>query len=248
MRNISDYRDNFLKLPFEREMENIRRTHVLKVLTEFKFKTVLEVGCGVDSIGNYLDNQAIDLTVVEPDPYFLKAGTEFIRNCTRFNGFFEEFPVGEKFDLIIVSCLLHEIKEPQIFLKHLSYFCGENTIVHINVPNSESLHRLAAVEMGMMKASNEPTTTQSLMQQSRSAYSMKDLIKEVELANFKIVSSGGYLLKANTHYQLSEMMKIGIINEEVLGAYVKLGERMPEIAAEIFINMKFSSRSHKIYT
>ncbi len=45
---------------------------------------------------------------------------------------------------IICSGLLHEVEEPDKMIRDIFRLCGRETIVHINVPNANSIHRLVA--------------------------------------------------------------------------------------------------------
>lgn len=46
--------------------------------------------------------------------------------------------------LMILSSLLHKVEDSQRFLRAVFKCCTENTVVHINVPNADSIHRLLA--------------------------------------------------------------------------------------------------------
>lgn len=55
------------------------------------------------------------------------------------------------FDFIIISGLLHEVPDPKKLLQSIYKICKQDTLVHINVPNVYSFHRLLAYEMGCIK-------------------------------------------------------------------------------------------------
>ena len=52
--------------------------------------------------------------------------------------------------MVICSSLLHEVKQPEKLLNAIKKVCNSKTVIHINVPNMFSIHRLLGVEMGMI--------------------------------------------------------------------------------------------------
>ncbi len=70
MRNIKKYRKNFLNLKFERHLEKFRRISISQVVAKFKFKNILEIGCGVSPIGDSLNLEWVEYYIVEIDKKF----------------------------------------------------------------------------------------------------------------------------------------------------------------------------------
>jgi 2-polyprenyl-3-methyl-5-hydroxy-6-metoxy-1,4-benzoquinol methylase len=242
MRNIVEYRKNYYQLPFERRMEVIRRGEILQVLSVYSYKSILEIGCGYSTIANYLDINSKKVTIIEPDKHFALKAKREQPSVNVINNFFEKTEPIQNIDLIIISCLLHEIQNIELFIEHLKKFCQEETLVHVNVPNGHSFHRLLAVEMGLLENAVQPTNTQFLMQQKREAYTMNTLIKTFIDQGFYVLEKGGYFIKTNTHEQLEQMFDKGIIDQSFLDALSTLGREFPENAAEIFANFKLTIR------
>ncbi len=49
--------------------------------------------------------------------------------------------------IILFSSLLYEVEQPQILLEAISKLVNEETMIHINVPNANSIHRLIDKEI-----------------------------------------------------------------------------------------------------
>lgn len=77
-----------------------------------------------------------------------------LSDVTIYNGCLEEvYKIWEeklRFDFIICSSLLHEVADADLLLDVINKISDENTVIHINVPNDVSMHRLLAKEMGII--------------------------------------------------------------------------------------------------
>ena len=97
------------------------------------------------------------------------------------------------------------------------------------VPNSHSIHRQAAVYMGLLEYEKQLNETDE-KNGHRRVYDMESLKKDFLNAGYEIESSGGYWLKPLSNGQINQYW-----NEEMIQAFLVLGEKYPEIAGEIFI-------------
>ena len=92
-----------------------------------------------------------------------------IASIKLYNDFIEnkiDILKNNKFDFIILSCLLHEVKEPISFLNTIIQLMNNNTILHINVPNSNSFHLLWAYESKMINRLGQLTDRAKKLQQN----------------------------------------------------------------------------------
>jgi hypothetical protein len=122
-------------------------------------------------------------------------------------------------------------------LSAIGELCGSNTEVHINVPNANSVHRLIALEAGIIQDVHDMSDTQKKLQQSRT-YDMDSLKSEVESAGFVVEDCGSYFIKPFTHLQLQRCIDEEIIDERVLDGLSGLIKYMPDYGAEIYVNVK----------
>ena len=143
-------------------------------------------------------------------------------------------------DIIVISSLLHEVESPVQFLNSIKAICTDKTIVHINVPNANSLHRLLALEAGLIKEEHE-LSEQNVKLQQHTVFDMKMLCKMVRDAGFEIVDKGSYFIKPFTHQQMQCCLEENIIDDRILEGFKKLIKYMPEYGAEIYVDVKNTS-------
>ena len=238
-RDLERYSEEYSKLPFEITQARYRRREVLCQIERHSPKKVLEIGCGLNPLFiDFSDDKKF--VVVEPTRKFYELAmlhADGNSNVEVINEYFEDFEPQTSFDLIIVSCLLHEVPDQKLFLRKLASICHKGTLVHINVPSSESLHRRLAVAMELINNITDASEIQKIMQQGATVFSRESLENLLFEFGFKVVESGGIFLKPFTHGQMQNLVDAEIITEEVLDGLFILGRERPEIASEIWVNV-----------
>lgn len=242
MRDIKDYTKNYVNLVFEDYQVMYRRKQVLAILGQYSHKRILEIGCGMEPLFKFLDSKEYDqYVVVEPSEEFYKNAVKESSENSKISCIKDYFKASEeikkyKFDFIICSSLLHEVEDPEELLKDIALVCAENTIVHINVPNANSFHRLLAKEMKLIDDVHEMSEQNKLYQQHH-VYDKEKLNKVVENAGFRVAEAGSYFVKPFTHKQMFDMLENHIIDEKVLDGLYGIGKYFPEYGSEIFVNV-----------
>lgn len=247
MRDIEDYSEKYRKIEFEKYKVLYRRKKIVEVITERHAESILEIGCGMDPLFQYLCNTKF--TIVEPSQLFCDNIENLIyrggvNNVRYKRGFFEDIApsLSKEYDLIICSSLLHEVESPDRIIKSIADICNSDTLVHINVPNANSLHRLLGKEMGILQDVHEMSENNIEFQQNIN-FDKSRLEKIVNENGLRIIEFGGYFLKPFSHKQMYRMMQMKVIDEKVLDGLFELGKHMPEICSEIYVNCKINSIS-----
>ncbi|MBE8158829.1 MAG: class I SAM-dependent methyltransferase [Betaproteobacteria bacterium] len=243
-RDLADYQARYAAQPYEKYQSGFRRRAVKKLLANRPGAVILEAGCGLESIFLHLDSFA-EVVVLEPAAgFFDKARRDAKKaagkNIAVINAALEDAPPAVKnrrFDFILAGSLLHEVSDPRAFLAAARGLCHAETVVHINVPNAGSFHRLLAVEMGLVKDARAPSPSNIEFQQ-HAVFDMESLRRAVEDAGFEAADSGAYALKPFTHAQMQKMIDGGILTPEMLDGLYALGKRLPALCSEIYINAK----------
>ena len=235
MKNLNKYRDDFLRLEFERKLEVYRKKKLINIVSELKYNSVLEIGCGIDSICNYLDG-SLNYTIVEPIKEFcdLAMKNNSNSNLKVYNRFLEDFQSETCFDLIVVNCLLHEIQDKLTFIKCVKNLMNKHSYVFFTVPNKNSLHRLIALKMGLIKTIGEESKTQIDLQQSNQVFSLRSLPLFLSSNGFDVFEKGGYFLKPFTHHQMKALLDNEIIDDNVLNGLFLVGEEIQDLSSEIY--------------
>lgn len=244
-RNLADYTQNYLNadyMQFENVLVFMRRKKVLEILNQYRPKNILEIGAGTQSLFDFYHDFE-SFTVVEPSLEFLKNIQQSVfynpQKITLIHDFLEkqiERLKTKSFDCIILSGLLHEIPEPIEFLKLVHSLCNPNTILHVNVPNNQSLHLLWAVEAGLLPKVGDLTPTAQKMQQFQT-FNLKTLTITLDSAGFAPIRGGGsYFLKPFNHPKMQQLLEEKIIDEALLNALYSLTRYFPENGAEVYVN------------
>lgn len=244
MRNINEYEKKYMKPGFEDYQVEYRRKKIIKILDNYRPNHILEIGCGMKPLFKYIDWKYSTWTIVEPGKLFFENAQKIVKDmgCEEYVLIYNEsFPFCAlqkgQFDFIICSSLLHEVNCSDIFLHEIANICSKDTIVHINVPNANSFHRVLAKAMGLMDDIHELSYRNIQLQQQR-VYDLQSLRVEVENAGFFVYDSGSYFIKPFTHSQMYKMIEKNIIDENILNGLYEISEKFNEYGSEIYINAK----------
>jgi len=243
-RNLHKYEKDYEDLPFEPILISYRRKIVIENLYKYNHSNILEIGCGLEPIFNYFTDFS-SMTVVEPSNLFYRNACKIKdlhkkKNIIIYNELLENISdelKSNNYSFIIISCLLHELLAPEEFLKDIYKLCSSGTVVHINVPNAESFHRILAVKSGIIDNIFSISETQVKMQQC-SVFNQQSLINLLTRNKFTIIDSGSYFIKPFTHSQMQSLLDNQIINQKILDGLFKMNEILPGLGAEIFVNAK----------
>lgn len=241
-RNLATYAEHYANQPYEKYQAAFRKREIVKILSSYPHKTILEVGCGLDSMFRHIGSFE-RMVVIEPAALFYRQAQQdadgredvTVINATLEDGY--DDITGIDYDFILVSALLHEIPNPKAFLQKIHGLCSRRTIVHINVPNADSFHRLLGIEIGAIHDPHEMTASNIEFQQS-TVYDTNTLRQIVEEAGFQIDGSGAYSFKPFTHSQMQRMIDSKLLTDDILEGFYAIGQRMPEFCSEIYVNVR----------
>jgi len=243
-RDLAGYEEQYLKQPYEKYQVAFRKRKLLELLQKYNHAIMLEVGCGLASLFLDIDTYR-QLVVTEPSKIFYDKAVNDRKKQTGkdivlLNAFLEDEKdrlKDYKFDFIIVSCLLHEIPDQSKFLQVIHGISNENTVIHFNVPNAKSFHRLLAVEMRLIKDEFQQSESNLLFQQ-KVIFDLSLLTETMHKNGFMVIESGSYSFKPFTHAQLQKMIDGGVITEQMLDGFYNMEKYLPGIGSEIFVNVR----------
>lgn len=190
---------------------------------------VLELGPAEGLMTEHLLNYDDKLTVIEGSSVFAAQLKEKYPTVQIIQSLFEETVLDEKFDFIVLGHVLEHVADPVHLLQIIKKWLAPDGKVLCAVPNAQSLHRQAAVEMGLLEtvfSQSEKDIHHGHMR----IYSPETFRSDFIEAGYSIDHFGGYWLKPISDRQIEESW-----TQEMLSAFLKLGESYPEIAAEIYI-------------
>ena len=241
MRDFELYSESYKKIPFERIQSSIRREYCLDLLKYYRPTKWAEVGCALNPL--FTDyHEANDVTVIEPSHEFFRNAQYLSSQCNSkvslYNCVVEDFLLKKNcnntlhgHNLVISSAVLHECDDQKKFLESLRLLGGENTIYAFTAPNSHSLHRLLAFEMGIIDDLTELSDQQKLLKQS-SFFSKDQLINLLDSSDFSVESIDSIILKPFTHYQMQKILDHQIIDVNCCASLAKMASRFPGLGSE----------------
>lgn len=142
---------------------------------------------------------------------------------------FENFKPERKFDNIILGHVLEHVIDPVEILTLCKGWLSEQGRILTAVPNRNSIHRQAALSMGMIKKLDE-FSQKDIRHGHRRVFDMDTFMYCFRKSNLNIVKTGGYWLKPLSDKQLEDNWTANMMD-----AFFELGEKYPDIAAEIYI-------------
>lgn len=194
----------------------------------FKGKTALEVGPASGYMTKYLVKEFETLDLVEGSEELLNQIPDY-PNVSKNHAMIEEFEPTKKYDTIIMSHVLEHVHDPVAILQRIRTWLKDDGVFLVAVPNAKSIHRMVAVQMGLLKNEYELNERDHSLGHYR-VYDTANLKKDVLAAGYSIIEAGGYYLKPLTNGQIEKNW-----TPEMIEGFYNVGKFFPENCAEIFI-------------
>jgi 2-polyprenyl-3-methyl-5-hydroxy-6-metoxy-1,4-benzoquinol methylase len=195
----------------------------------WKGTSVLEMGCGDGNTTRILLESFDDVTVVDGSRRLAdKLAAEF-PSVTVACELFERWDPERSFDTIILNHTLEHVNDAVEILRYAARWLAPGGLICASVPSASSLHRQAAVLLDMLPA--EDSLTPSDMRAGHRRVSTPTQFRaQFKAAGLHVEHSGGYWLKPVSNGQTDEWF-----TPEMVDAFMVLGERYPELAAETYV-------------
>lgn len=191
--------------------------------------SVLEMGPAEGLMTPLLLTRAGSLTLLEGAEHFCEDLSRRYPAAKVVHSLFEDYAPEGKFDRIVLGHVLEHVENPVDILRRVSTWLSPKGKVIAAVPNALSIHRQAAVLMGLLPTEHSLNEMDKHHGHRRvfEPASFKAAFAEAGLA---IEHFGGYWLKPVSNAQIEKTW-----TPEMLSAFMVLGEKYPEIAAEIYV-------------
>ncbi len=191
--------------------------------------TLLELGPAEGVMTARLVALGLEVTVVEGSRRFCEELTARHPQLKVHNALFEEWEPDGRFDTIVLGHVLEHVADPVDVLRRVRGWLSDEGRVLAAVPNSRSLHRQAAVEMGLLDF-EEQLNEADHHHGHRRVYNPETFRRDFRAAGLSIDIFGGYWLKPVSNGQIEADW-----SPEMLAAFMRLGERYPDISGEIYV-------------
>jgi 2-polyprenyl-3-methyl-5-hydroxy-6-metoxy-1,4-benzoquinol methylase len=203
----------------------------LAYLEAKKFVTgkVLELGPAEGVMTSEMIADGIEPELVEGSKTLAEKLSAKFPKLTIHTSLFENYESHSFFDTIIMGHVLEHVEDPIAILLKYKSFLTNNGVIWASVPNANSIHRQAAVQMGLLnnvKDLNEADVRHG----HRRVFTPEEFRQVFKAAGYEILEFSGYWLKPLSNVQIEANW-----TPEMVVAFCKLGRNYPEIAGEMYI-------------
>jgi 2-polyprenyl-3-methyl-5-hydroxy-6-metoxy-1,4-benzoquinol methylase len=212
------------QLDFDKRLIRFR---YLTLKKHFQGPEALELGPAEGEMTQFLVNDFEQLTVVEGSAELLQR-IPSQSNLIKIHSLFEDFKPKIKYNTIIMEHILEHVEQPVMLLMRVKDWLKPGGKILIGVPNGNSIHRLAAVKMGVLKESCELNERDHALGHRR-VYTQDTLRMDVLAARLQLLEMGGVFFKPLSNMQIQDHW-----NEEMIEGFFLLGNDFPENAAELY--------------
>lgn len=191
--------------------------------------TILEMGAAEGVMTELLAATGRELTIVEAGATFCRSLAERFPGARVVHSLFEAFEPGRKFDNVVLGHVLEHVADAHAVVARAADWLLPGGRMLAAVPNARSLHRQAAVLMGLLR-DERAMSEADRVHGHRRVFDPESFRECFIAAGLDIEIFGGYWLKPLSNGQIEQAW-----TTEMIEAFMRLGERYPDIAAEIYV-------------
>jgi SAM-dependent methyltransferase len=112
---------------------------------------ILELGSATGLMTSLLAREEREFVCIERStPYVARARARGLPGVRIVQGLIEDYRGEERFDHVLTINLLHEIPDLDPLMRRVAELMKPNGLLHVTLPNPASLHRLVALEAGLI--------------------------------------------------------------------------------------------------
>lgn len=190
---------------------------------------VLELGPAEGLMTELLSQTDRPVTVVEGSSVFCDSLSQRFPNVKVVHALFEEYEPNEAYDFIVLGHVLEHVQRPEAILRRVRSWLSPDGVIFAAVPNARSIHRQAAVIMGLL-SQEDALNDKDRHHGHRTVFNPESFRAAFTQAGLEVNVSGGYWLKPLANSQIERDWTPSMVE-----AFMRLGERYPDVAGEIYV-------------
>jgi 2-polyprenyl-3-methyl-5-hydroxy-6-metoxy-1,4-benzoquinol methylase len=191
--------------------------------------SLLEIGPAHGVMTPHLCRAAASVRLLEGSARFAEILRARFPRLQVTHALIERFAPGQVFDHVVMGHVLEHVLDPQDVVRRATTWLRPGGLILASVPNARSLHRQAAVAMGMLANESSPSDS-DVLQGHRRVFRPEEFRALFTDCGLSIEAFGGYWLKP-----VSDRQIMACWDGPMVDAFMALGERYPDIAAETYV-------------
>jgi 2-polyprenyl-3-methyl-5-hydroxy-6-metoxy-1,4-benzoquinol methylase len=222
--------ENIAFSSFDNLNARVLRFRYERLSQHYRGRSCLELGCADGAGTELLADHFAEVVAVDGSALAIRrlhnAGR---RNVQGIHALFEDLDLGRDFETVLLGHILEHVDDPQAVLTVARRHLSPNGVLIADVPNGASLHRQLGVELGLMHSPTDLNEADRSIGHQR-VYLPQHFRAEFVRAGLREIAFGGFFLKPFSNGQLESWL-----SDEQQDALFRMGERYPELAAEIYV-------------
>jgi len=204
-----------------------KRLHVEVMHPFIRGRHLLEMGCATGELTSLLVNHAERYDVVEGSSRNVEVTRSRVPEATYFCELWENFAPPERYSDVVLNCALEHVEDPVQTLSRARGWLEEGGVIHVVVPNADSIHRLVGVEMGIIE-DRKSLSDSDVRIGHRRVYDLDGLLADLRAAGLEPVHWQGIFLKVVSNRQMLDW------DPALIHALHAVGQRFPNHCAELY--------------
>lgn len=191
---------------------------------------ILELGCATGLMSAQLAAPDVALLGIDRSPAYLERARARALPGARFaQGDLDALPPSdERYDHVLATNVLHELADPLAFLRGCRERLAPGGLVHLTLQNPRSIHRLAALELGLIDGLDE-ISERGAQWGTRGLWTAEALTKLADAAGLRTVAREGVMLKPLPNALMAELP------EQVVEGFIRAARHLPDHCAMTYL-------------
>ncbi len=186
---------------------------------------LLELGCATGLMTSAIaDGTVTVLAIDRSSEYLERAHTRGLPGVRFAIGDLDDLQVSGRFEHVLATNVLHELRDPVAFLSGCRELLAPDGMIHLTLQNPRSIHRLCALELGLIDSLNE-ISERGARWGTKTLWDAAELVELAAEAGLRTVCREGIMLKPLPNAQMAELGEL-----EIEG-FVRVARLFPEHCA-----------------